>query len=176
MNKTIYVDWGGHNIKLTWLPSFFITDSQKVTSVHGYCFHEGKILLSYIKDRGYNFPGGHVEKGETPEQAFIREALEEGYVTGEICYLGAIEVSHEENPHFDPDGKYPVIGYQAFYRMDVTECRPFLREYEASTRIWVEPKEIPYVMDDHELALSVLKEALKKTDPLKSATVAKKSF
>lgn len=27
-------------------------------------------------------PGGHIEKGETPEQTLLREAMEEGYVTG----------------------------------------------------------------------------------------------
>ena len=57
-------------------------------------------------------------------------------------------------------GKYPRIGYQLFYRMDITECLPFMRQNETLSRIWVEPEEVPYVMDDHEIALLVLKEAL----------------
>ncbi|WP_235851574.1 hypothetical protein [Heyndrickxia camelliae] len=61
-------------------------------------------------------------ENETPEQAFHREAFEEGYVKGELKYLGAIEVNHKENPHFNPNGKYPfnwlpaVLSY-GYYRV-----------------------------------------------------------
>lgn len=163
MNRTIYADWGGHNVKLTWIPSNHLPDLNKVTSVHGFCFYQNKVLLVHVKGKGFNIPGGHVEPGESPEQAFHREAYEEGYVKGEVNYLGMIEVSHEDNPLFDPHGKYPLIGYQLFYRMDITQCLPFTRENESTSRIWVEPEEIPYVINDHELSLLILDEALKKT-------------
>ncbi|MGG5741787.1 MULTISPECIES: NUDIX hydrolase [Bacillus cereus group] len=78
-----------------------------------------------IKDQGFNMPGGHIEKGETPEQTLLREAMEEGYVTGNTSFLVFIKVSHEENSKYDPNGKYPLIGYQLFYQMNVTECLPF---------------------------------------------------
>ncbi|WP_442599691.1 NUDIX domain-containing protein [Neobacillus sp. D3-1R] len=159
MKKTIYVDWGGNHIRLTWLPDFF-PDISKVTSVHGPCFDKNKVLLVQINGRGFNFPGGHVDSGETPEEAFHREVYEEGYVKGIAHFLGSIEVSHEDNPDFDPNGKYPLIGYQLFYRLDITECFPFQRSDEANTRIWVEPSEVPYVLNDHELAYLVLNEAL----------------
>lgn len=32
--------------------------------------------------RGWDFPGGHIEPGESPEDCFKREAQEEGYVEG----------------------------------------------------------------------------------------------
>jgi 8-oxo-dGTP pyrophosphatase MutT (NUDIX family) len=163
VNRTIYADWGGHKVKLTWIPSNHLPDLNKVTSVHGFCFYQNKVLLVHVKGRGFNIPGGHVEPGESPEQAFHREAYEEGYVKGEVKYLGTIEVSHEDNPLFDPHGKYPLIGYQLFYRMDITECLPFTRENESTSRIWVEPEEIPYVINDHELSLLILDEALRKT-------------
>jgi len=39
---------------------------------------DGKLLLLYkTEDQRYEFPGGHVEEGETLEQAAIREAVEE---------------------------------------------------------------------------------------------------
>ena len=44
--------------------------------------------------------------------------------------------------------------------LDVTECLPFLREHEATARIWGEPSEVPFVMRDHELAAGILNEAL----------------
>lgn len=79
MNDRIYVNWDGHHVKLTWLLKIELQDLSKVTSVHGYCFSEGKVLLVHIKGRGFNMPGGHIDQGETPEQAFHREAYEEGY-------------------------------------------------------------------------------------------------
>lgn len=161
MANSIYVNWGEHRVKLTWHPNKNLSDFTNVTSVHGYCFHEGKILLTQVKGRGFNIPGGHIDPGETPEEAFHRESFEEGYIKGKIRYIGALEVSHQENLHFNPSGKYPLIGYQMFYRMDIDTVHPFLREHEATARIWVEPEEIPYVMNDHELSLLVLEDALK---------------
>ncbi len=160
MNNQIYVNWSGHHLKLTWCPIKKIDDYSKVTSVHGVCFYNGNVLLVLVNGRGFNFPGGHIEDGETPEEALHREAIEEGYVMGPIKYLGAIEVSHEENPLFNANGKYPLIGYQMFYRMDIKECFPFLREHETMSRIWVEPDEVPYVTNDHALSRLVLQEAL----------------
>lgn len=161
LKKFTYVDWNGHYIRLTWLPSESPPRGGKVSSVHGVCFDSGKVLLVNVSGRGYNYPGGHVEEGETPEQAFQREALEEGYVIGNSEFIGMIEVNHEENPIYEPNGKYPIVGYQLFYRMNITECLPFLRENESISRIWVEPSELPYVINDHELSYLVLDEALK---------------
>ncbi|WP_391118076.1 NUDIX domain-containing protein [Psychrobacillus sp. L3] len=161
MVHQIYVDWGGHKVSLIWHPFTHISQSEIVTSVHSYCFYQGKVLLVQVKGRGFNIPGGHIETGETPEEALHREVYEEGYVKGKLEYIGAIEVNHTENPSFVEKGPYPLIGYQLFYRMDIEECLPFLRKNETISRIWVEPAEVPYVMNDHELSFLVLKEALK---------------
>lgn len=157
---TIFADWSGHNVKLTWNPQMKICESTTITSVHAVCIQNEKVMLTHIRNRGFNFPGGHIDWGESVEEALIREVYEEGYVRGTIKYIGAIEVSHEENPKFDPTGKYPLIAYQAFFRMDITECLPFLRENESLTRIWVEPTEVPFIIDDHELSTLILGEAL----------------
>jgi 8-oxo-dGTP diphosphatase len=158
LNQTV-VNWGGHEISLTWLPAKEVTAADQVTSVHAYCFHQGKIVLVQVKNRGFNVPGGHVEKGEASEQALHREIYEEAYVEGDATYIGAIEVDHTDNPHFIEGGLYPKIGYQLFYRVDIQTCFPFLRENETLSRIWVEPEEIPNVMEDHELAFLIAKEA-----------------
>lgn len=103
-----------------------LTESKKVTSVHAVCIKDEKVLLAHIKHRWFNYSGGHMETGEKVDEAILRETYEEDYVKGTIKYIGSFEVSHKENPFFDSSGKYPVIAYQAFYRMDVTECLPFL--------------------------------------------------
>ncbi|WP_433596348.1 NUDIX hydrolase [Lysinibacillus xylanilyticus] len=173
MNNQTYVNWSGHHLKLTWLQNYRIDDFSKVTSVHGVCFYQGNVLLVHVDGRGFNFPGGHIENGETPEEAFHREALEEGYVMGNINYIGAIEVSHEENPLFNTDSKYPLIGYQMFYSMEIQECLTFLREHETISRIWVEPEEVPYVINDHEFAHIVLQAALSNKPSYKGKHVEK---
>ena len=159
MINEIKVVWGGHPVKLIWQPSKVVLKEDIVTSVHGCCFHAGKVLLVRVKNRGFNMPGGHVEANETPEETLHREIYEEGYVKGKATYIGAIEVNHKKNPFYIVSGKYPLIGYQLFYRLDIEDCFPFLRENEATTRIWVEPEEVPYVIDDHELIITILREA-----------------
>ncbi|WP_276609499.1 NUDIX domain-containing protein [Chengkuizengella sediminis] len=161
-NNCIYVNWDGHKVKLTWIPTNKLPPLDKVTSVHSICIKGHKVLLVKIKGRGFNHPGGHVDEGETPEQALHREVLEEGYVKGDCEYLGMIEVNQAENPMYDPNGKYPKIGYQLFYSMNITECLPFNRENESISRIWVEPSEVPYVINDHNLVHLILNVALEK--------------
>ncbi|MBM6618671.1 NUDIX hydrolase [Bacillus suaedaesalsae] len=161
MINTTLANWDGNIVKLTWKPSKVLPDEKLITSVHGYCFNEGNILLVKIKDRGFNTPGGHIEKGESAEDTFHREALEEGYVNGKVTLLGYIEVNHEDNPLYEPDGKYPLVGYQVYYRMDIHEILPFQGDYEATARIWVEPDLFTNVIDDHILHRLILEEALK---------------
>ena len=164
MEKTIYVDWGGHNVKLTWSATTTLPDIRYVTSVHGVCIDNGKILLVRVANRGFNLPGGHIEERESPEETLIRECMEEGYVKCDsISFIGMIKVSHEENPLFDVNGKYPLIGYQLFYRTNVIECLPYKRENECLTRIWVEPEEVPYVIDDHSLSHLIVNEVFHST-------------
>lgn len=160
MENQTFVDWDGQIISLTWQPYEQLKASDLVTSVHGYCFFDGKLVFVQVNGRGFNVPGGHIEKGEVPEQALRREIYEEAYIEGDLAYIGAIKVDHSENERFMENGKYPKIGYQLFYRVDITKYFPFLRQHETTARIWVEPEEVPYVMNDHEIALLVLKEAV----------------
>jgi len=52
-------------------------------------FSEVKVLLVQVKERGFNIPGGHIELGENSEEAPLGEVYEEGYVTGDVKYIGA---------------------------------------------------------------------------------------
>ena len=57
-------------------------------------FRDGKVLMVKQQKHGrefWNFPGGHVEKRETPEQACVREVKEEtglDVVLRRVAYAG----------------------------------------------------------------------------------------
>lgn len=151
-SQYIYESWSGNPVKLTWIADNQMPNKHLVTSVHAFCFEGDKLLLVRIEGRGFNVPGGHLEQDEEPLEALNRELLEEAYVTAcDPRLLGHIIVDHSENERFDPNGKYPLIGYQLFYRMELAQLNRFERKHESTCRIWVEGEEAPHILDDHDL-------------------------
>lgn len=62
------------------------------------CSYHGKWLLTNHKTRGMEFPGGKVEKGETLEEAAIREVYEEtGGIVKELVWIAEYEVIQNDN-------------------------------------------------------------------------------
>jgi len=135
------VNWAGR-IRLEWLgrPAE-LPPVELITSVHSLCFLHGKLMLVDLNHRGWDIPGGHREPGESPEACVLRETMEEGYVRGVPTLVGLVQVDHSENDQWRPGGKYPRIGYQAFYRVDITEVLPFGAAFESARRIFVAPDE-----------------------------------
>lgn len=152
-----YVKWGEATVKLTWEGSKSLPDQRLITSVHGFCFYEDQLLLVELTHRGWDFPGGHIEGEETAEECFQREAMEEGYVSGSCELIGFIMVDHTENPVWNEKGKYPEIGYQVFYRMDIEKLHPFEAEHESARRLLVPIHEVTdYYHDWNELYQEIL--------------------
>ena len=61
------------------------TDPSLTTSAFAFAFDDdGRMLLAKVRSRGYDLPGGHVEPGETAEDAVKRECREE---TGAVVNL-----------------------------------------------------------------------------------------
>ena len=64
-------------------------------SAAGVVYQDGKVLLIRSERRGWEFPGGKIELGETPQQALIREIREE--LDTEIAvgdYIATIEYDY----------------------------------------------------------------------------------
>lgn len=154
---TLETTWGTHPVTLTWVPATQEPEGYTVTSTHGFCFHDGKVILVDLDTRGWDIPGGHMEEGETPAQCFAREAMEEACIEGEASMLGYVLVDNRNDPTFDAS-KYPEIGCQIFYRMDVTEMHPWKQEWEASERKAFDPVEVP---QNHENWNIIFEEVLK---------------
>lgn len=134
--------WGKHQVELTWvqaseLPSHLLGD---VSSSHGFCFQDDKVYLVNLDSRGWDIPGGHIENDETPLEAFDRETMEEACISGTSQMIGYILVDNTQDPYYT--GKYPLVGVQVFYRMDIERVFPFAYDFESSERALVDPADI----------------------------------
>lgn len=126
--------WGKHEVILHWLAIEDLPKDAVITTAHGICFSDPEhILLVNLDTRGWDFPGGHMEGSETPEECFLREAMEEACISGDLTLIGYVAVDNR-NDNFWDSSMYPAIGYQAYYRMDITEFHPFLQDFESSER------------------------------------------
>ncbi len=65
------------------------------SSSGGVVFHTNRVLILQYKDGTWTFPKGHLEVGETEQQAALREVLEEAGVEAEI--MGRIGETHYIN-------------------------------------------------------------------------------
>jgi ADP-ribose pyrophosphatase YjhB (NUDIX family) len=73
-------NYAGEELQVTYrdFDSIGELENRSVKAVHAFCFYNDKLVIVYAEKKGYwTPPGGGVESGETPEQATIREILEE---------------------------------------------------------------------------------------------------
>ncbi|MBI1364240.1 MAG: NUDIX domain-containing protein [Proteobacteria bacterium] len=86
-----------------------------ITTAFVIAIADGQILLAHIDGRGWSIPGGHIERGETPEEAARREIFEEtGAEVGDLTLVGY----HHMVCHGDRPEKYYYPfpeSYQVFY-------------------------------------------------------------
>ncbi|KGX86754.1 RNA deprotection pyrophosphohydrolase [Pontibacillus litoralis] len=85
-----FYDFYNNEVKLSFKNHPFSKHPKHVWVI---CRYNDSWLLTKHKDRGLEFPGGKVEDGETPEQAAVREVMEEtGGVVEQLHYIGQYAV------------------------------------------------------------------------------------
>ncbi|QQR49918.1 NUDIX domain-containing protein [Candidatus Nomurabacteria bacterium] len=91
------------------MPEFFVTyieentilPKEELLSAVFLVAIDGSQILAIENERGWDIPGGHIEKGETPEQALIREVQEEAGATFSHPRLFAIVESNTQGNYKD---------------------------------------------------------------------------
>lgn len=79
-----------HGRQVTFRPRRTWRGLQQVYAVLLFAFFGERLVLSDIEGRGWSIPSGHIQQGETPEEAIRREAREEaGIVLSQLHPLGA---------------------------------------------------------------------------------------
>jgi 8-oxo-dGTP pyrophosphatase MutT (NUDIX family) len=102
---------------------------------------EGRMLMSNVLKRGPDIPGGHVEPGEEPDGAAVREALEETGAT--VRLVGKVGHLRLLVPAPPAGYRYPApVGYQAFYAGVVEATGPMLMPEECGEPFMADPQEI----------------------------------
>ncbi|MCQ6274460.1 nucleoside triphosphatase YtkD [Bacillus sp. V3B] len=90
-----FYDENGGSVKLTFLSDSF---SKQANHVFVICRYKDQWLLTKHKIRGWEFPGGKREQGETLEETAIREVEEEtGAQIKSLQFIGEYEVTNKEN-------------------------------------------------------------------------------
>jgi 8-oxo-dGTP pyrophosphatase MutT (NUDIX family) len=105
--------WTESESQIEFIPTSIFDLDLPVTTVKIYATDNAQLLLTKV-GRGWDLPGGHIEKGETPEQALTREIQEEtGGTIRTIKPIGYLKITNvKEN---ELNRRYPKVSCTLIY-------------------------------------------------------------
>ena len=107
-----------------------------------FTFLGDKMLFTRLVKRGWDIPGGHIEPGESPAQAAVRETIEEAQVIVEPTALIGIQELEVFGALPRAGWKKPALTAQIFYLCRVVEILLFTPTEEAVERAFFAPAEV----------------------------------
>jgi 8-oxo-dGTP diphosphatase len=135
---------------IAWLPrpnecqtvlSSHLPSQELVTTALMLAFAGDRLLMTNLRSRGWDIPGGHVEPGEHPEETVRREVHEEtGAMLGSLHLLGYQRLRLLGPQPVAYDYPYPDC-YQVFYWAQVISLDDFLPSAETQGRALFAPLE-----------------------------------
>lgn len=157
---------------LSWLPppneartvlSSQLPPSEMIATALVLAFDGDCLLQTHLAARGWDIVGGHIELGESPEEAACREAYEEaGARLGELHMLGYQRLRLLGPRPASYRYSYPD-SYQIFYWAHIEALDEFIPTEEARERALFAPDaafELPFVRTLRELYLVALQAAM----------------
>ena len=160
-----------HN--LSWLPrpnevrtvlSSDLPPAEKTATALVLAFDRDRLLQTHLAARGWDIVGGHIEPGESPEEAARREAYEEASAKlGQLHVLGYQRLRLLGPRPASYRYSYPD-SYQVFYWAHIEALDEFIPTEEARERALFAPDvaaELPFVRTLSELYQVALQAALR---------------
>lgn len=168
--ELIYSQINRENLPIPNKVEIFLTDiypyeADRLTAVFCLIFYKDSVLFTTEADAGHpdiDVPGGHIETGETPEEAVVREVYEETGVTPDAIQLvavGAYTLADAPNDYRYPNPSHNVsyVGYvhekqagnQYAHWITVAEARktiPWVQQYRMLFEAMYQ--EVKYVRGD----------------------------
>lgn len=120
-----------------------ILDNVPAWQVYGFCLMpDGSLPLVRDKDeKRFTLPGGRVDEGETPEQALVREFIEEvQFKPEQIKLLGSMEVI-EKNNNGEVVNHHQQVRFVC-YASEAGNFVPYKDGFEVEERIFVQPEQL----------------------------------
>lgn len=128
----------GENTEVKFEPFEEIPKDIPITSCMIMATINKEYLVLSSPKRGWGLPGGHVEKGETPEKAVIRELREEAAVEIDKKSLQVVGGwLAKKIRKTEKNSKYPDLAYQLLFIADITRINQFAMRFEVYDRIFV---------------------------------------
>ncbi len=124
-----------------------LPDVSLCTAAYSFVFKDGKFLQTELREgerpeRRLDIPGGHIDDGETPDQAAVRETHEETGVRVTSPRLIAYLKITTHVPEGDNPSKYPYpTGYMLYYLCGIEKEEEFDGNEDSHGRVWLSPDE-----------------------------------
>ncbi|HEX9017925.1 MAG TPA: NUDIX domain-containing protein [Anaerolineaceae bacterium] len=159
---------------IPWLPApgegrLYITDQLPPDDVcqtaFGFGFDGSRVLLTHLKKRDWDIPGGAIDPGETPGEAAVREVWEETSARVEIVDLIGIQELELLGPKPEKyHWGYP-LSVQVYFRVKILELLPFEENFESLERGFFAPEDarkLPTMINHGGIYEEALRRALQK--------------